>query len=58
MEADSFYVNVKEIQQMKSDESVKFMKDACDKLLKNVKMCLSDEAFVHEMHDRWGIGLD
>ena len=42
---------------MKSDEKVKYLKDACDKLLRNIKNCLSDEAFIHGLHDKWGFGI-
>ena len=58
MDAEPFYARVHEIQNMKSGDTVKYLKDACDKLLRNIKTCLSDEPFIHELHDKWGFGLD
>ena len=31
---------------------------ACDKLLTNIRTCLSDETFIHALHDKWGFGID
>lgn len=58
MNAEPFYARVQEIQDMKSEDKLKYLKDACDKLLRNIKACLSDEPFIHELHDKWGFGID
>lgn len=50
LRAEQFYAKIQEIQDMKSDDKVKYLKDACDKLLKSIRHCLSDEEFIHEIH--------
>lgn len=42
----------------KPSEQVKFMKAACDKLLKTIKGFLSDEQFIHSLYDRYELGFD
>ena len=37
---------------------MRLVKDASDKLLANIKEFLADEEFVHELHDKWGFGID
>ena len=56
LDAEQFYAKVQEIQEMKSDDKVKFLKDASDKLLRNIKTLISDEDFIHMLHDKWGFG--
>lgn len=51
LKAEPFYARIQEIQNMKSDDKVKYLKDASDKLLKNIRCFLSDEPFIHKMHD-------
>ena len=51
LRAEGFYCRIQEIQNMKSDDKVTWLKDACDKLLKNIRAFLSDEAFIHHLHD-------
>ena len=59
MGAESFYARIQEIQDMKKPEDrVKHLKDASDNLLRNIRVVLSDEPFIHLLHDRWGFGLD
>lgn len=60
LRAEEFYGKMAEIQKtMKSEnEQVKCMKAACDKLLHNIKHCISDENFIHLMHDQFGFGID
>ena len=56
--AEPFYLRLYEIQNSKSDDKVRLVKDASDKLLANIKEFLADEEFVHELHDKWGFGID
>ena len=56
--ADGFYSRVQEIQDMKRGDKLGRLKEACDKLLRNIRECLSNEDFIHELHDRYGIGVD
>lgn len=42
-----FYAEIDGIQRMRERDRVKFLKEATDKLLKNIKLCLMDEVFVH-----------
>lgn len=58
LNAEPFYARVAEIQMLEPDEKVKKLKEECDRLLRNIKTCLSDEPFIHLMHDRWGFGID
>ena len=58
LQAENFYTKVSEINQMTSDDKMKCMKVACDKLLTNIRTCLSDETFIHALHDKWGFGID
>ena len=58
LNAEPFYARVQEIQDIKSGDKVKWLKDASDKLLRNIKVLLSDEPFIHLLHDRWEVGLD
>ena len=51
LKAEPFYARIQEIQNMRSDDRVKWLKDASDKLLKNIRSFLSDEPFIHRMHD-------
>jgi hypothetical protein len=51
LKAEPFYARIQEIQNMKSDDKVKYLKDASDRLLKNIRSFLSDEPFIHRMHD-------
>lgn len=43
---------------MRERDRLKYLKDACDKLLKRIKYCLSDEELVHHLYDKWGFGID
>ncbi len=59
LDAEAFYARIHDIQNMKTESrKVQCVKDACDKLLKNIRECLSDEPFIHQLHDRWGFGID
>ena len=51
LKAEPFYARVQEIQNMGSGDKVKWLKDASDKLLKNIRSFLSDEQFIHRIHD-------
>ena len=51
LKAEPFYARIQEIQNMKSDDKVKYLKDASDRLLKNIRSFLSYEPFIHRMHD-------
>lgn len=42
-----FYKGIEEIQQMRERDRPKHLKEATDKLLKSIKLCLMDEEFVH-----------
>ncbi len=42
-----FYKGIEEIQAMRERDRVKSLKEATDKLLKQIKFCLMDEGFVH-----------
>jgi hypothetical protein len=42
-----FYKGIEEIQAMRERDRLKCLKEATDKLLKSIKYCLMDEAFVH-----------
>lgn len=42
-----FYKGIEDIQEMRERDRVKHLKEATDKLLKSIKYCLMDEAFVH-----------
>ena len=55
---EPFYAKVKVIRAKPSAKSLKMLKAATDELLRGIKTCLSDEEFVHSLHDRWGIGID
>jgi hypothetical protein len=56
--AEKFYSKVQEIEKMRPSFRVAKLKDASDALLRNIKVCLMDEAFVHQLHERWGFGID
>ena len=44
LRAELFYARIKEIQEMKSEENkLKFTKEACDRLLREIRTCLEDE---------------
>ena len=59
LDARPFYDRIRDIHNMKTESrKVQCVKDACDKLLKNIRECLSDEDFIHQLHDRWGFGID
>lgn len=59
LRAELFYSKISEIEGMKEDENkVRFTKDACDALLREIRVCLEDEQFVHSLHDKWGLGID
>ena len=58
LKAEEFYGRLYEIQTNKSGDKVKMVKEASDRLLANIKEFLSDEAFVHELHSKWGFGID
>jgi hypothetical protein len=49
---------VQEIERMRPSFRVAKLKDASDALLRNIKVCLMDEAFVHQLHEKWGFGID
>ena len=51
LKAEPFYARIQEIQNMKSEDKVKWLKDSSDRLLKNIRVFLSDEAFIHMMYD-------
>ncbi len=55
--AEQFYSKVQEIQDMKRGDKIGKLKDACAKLLMDIRALLSDEEFVHQLHDRYGIGV-
>lgn len=42
-----FYKGIEEIQAMRERDRPKYLKEATDKLLKSIKLCLMDEEFVH-----------
>ena len=42
-----FYKEIGEIQSLRVRDKSKYLKEATDKLLKNIKLCLMDEDFVH-----------
>lgn len=42
-----FYEEIERIQSMRGRNQVKYLKEATDKLLKSIKLCLMDEDFVH-----------
>lgn len=58
LKAENFYSRLLEIEKMKPGEKLKNLKAACENLLGNVKTFLSDESFIHQIHERWGFGLD
>lgn len=58
LKAENFYTRLMEIERMKSGDKVKYLKASCDSLLGHVKEFLSDERFVHHIHDAWGFGLN
>jgi len=53
-----FYAGIEGMQNMPEKEKMKFLKEATDRLLCSIKLCLMDEEFVHQLHDRWGFGID
>ena len=53
-----FYQEIDQLQGMRERDRLKELKDACDRLLKRIKVCLSDEEFVHYLHAKWGFGID
>lgn len=58
LEPKPFYAEVDAIQRARERDRVRMLKNATDRLLKNIKICLMDEAFVHRLHSKWGIGVD
>lgn len=58
LEPKPFYEEIARIQTLRDRDREKYLKEATDKLLKNIKMCLTDEEFVHDLHRKWGLGID
>ena len=58
LKAENFYSRLVEIDQMKSGDKVKYIKSACDNLLDHIREFLSDEKFIHFIHDTLGFGLN
>lgn len=45
-----FYQGISEILAMRERDRPKRLKEATDKLLRSIKLCLMDEEFVHQLH--------
>ena len=45
-----FYRGIDDIQKMGERDRPRLLKDATDKLLKSIKLCLMDEEFVHQLY--------
>lgn len=59
LDAEPFYAKIHEIDKVKQDaKRMTMLKNACDCLLKDIRTFLSDEGFIHGMHDRYGLGID
>jgi len=57
LSAERFYSSLDNVRKMKSNERVRGLKIASDRLLIGIRELFDDEEFVHFMHDRWGVGL-
>ena len=57
LKAEKFYSKVKQIEEMNVGDKKVHLKAGCDKLLKNISKCLSDEVFVHQLQDSYGLGV-
>lgn len=56
--AEKFYAKIQDLENIRPSHRVEKLKEASDVLLRNIKVCLMDEEFVHGLHDRWGFGID
>ena len=56
--AEPFYSKVEVIKASRKGDKVAMLKEACDELSRSVRTCLADEDIIHEIHDRWGFGVD
>lgn len=51
LRAELFYSRVQEIQNMGPNDRVEPLKEACDRLLREIRKCLADEDFIHGIYD-------